>query len=50
MWGKQWREVEQKARPSFMDDFLTCMSSARLVLSFMNGFVFVQWHYFLWLH
>jgi hypothetical protein len=50
MWGKRWKEVEQEARPSFMDDFLACMSSARLVISLMSGFVFFQLHSFDWLH
>jgi ABC-type glycerol-3-phosphate transport system permease component len=50
MWGKPWKEVERKARPSFMDDFLACTSSARLVISLMSGFVFFQLHSFLWLH
>jgi hypothetical protein len=50
MWGKRWKEVEQEARPSFMDDFLACTSSARLVISLMSGFVFFRLHSFLWLH
>jgi hypothetical protein len=50
MWGKHWKEVEQEARPSFMDDFLAFTSSARLVLSLRSGFVFFQLHYYFWLH